>query len=196
MEVQNIRFCQECGREILEDYGFCPACGAIYRKPVQNDQIGSANVRTESPVQPSEAEKDAARVEYQLYMNQLREQIYISNMKLTLVMLGIWIVLSAVLSFCLLSGPGAFLDWVRSTFAMGNSPMYEGAIIASSGIMALVSAVACYKRKFWNVAFYSCFTSTILTALLIFFDDRVCLYLFLCGLLASLRVKNLRPMFK
>ena len=61
MEVKNVRFCQECGREILEDFGFCPACGAFYDKPRESGPVGSANVRTEQTTGPSETEQEAAR---------------------------------------------------------------------------------------------------------------------------------------
>ncbi len=195
MEVQNLRFCQECGREILDDYGFCPACGAFYDNRRKAEQLGSANVRTEPQTGPTE-EQEAARIAYQTYMQQLSERIYINNMRLTLVMLVVWVALSFILAACLFSGNETLLSWVKASFVMGGSPVHEATILVFSGGLALISTVLCALRKYWYVAFYSCFASTLLSATLILFDDRICIYFFLCGLLASLRVRNLRPMFE
>ncbi len=194
MEAQNLRFCRECGREIVDDYGFCTACGAVYDRRAQGVPSGNANVRTETATGPTDEERAAQA--YMVYMDDLRERMYISNLKLTVVMLAIWVALAAVIAAGLLTGFQPLMDFVRNSFNMGNNPLAEGTIIAASGVLALVSAHLCSQKKRWNVAFYTCFASTLLTAPLIVFDSRICIYFFLCGLLASLRVRNLRPIFE
>ncbi len=196
MEVQNMRFCRECGREILDDYGFCTACGAVYDIKCKAATAANANVRTEQTTGPTDEELLARQQAYVVYMDDLRERMYVSNMKLTVLMLAIWVALAAAIAVSLFSGLEPLLYWVYISFNMGGSPMYEGAIVGASGVLALISVIMCHRKKHWSVAFYTCFASTLLSAFLLLFDDRICIYFFLCGLLASLRVRNLRPMFE
>ena len=192
MEDLGIRYCQECGREILDDYGFCTACGWTYRKE-QKSVPGSANVRTDSAPVTDSAE--AARIAYQAMQEAFHQQVLENNRKFTVYLLEIWIGMVFFMVTGLASGSGQMFDSVKLIFGVGNHAVYELAIIGTSGALAMVSAILCSVKRHWAVAFATCLASTVVTALLIFFDDRMCLYFFLCGLITSLRVRNIRMAF-
>ncbi len=193
MDNLGVRYCQECGREILDDYGFCTACGWTYRAEPRS-VTGSANVRTDAPAYVPNNE-EAARVAYQAMQEAFYQQMLESNRKLTVIFLEIWI----GMVFFMLSGlflrSGQFADTVHLIFGVGSNPMYETAIIGASGALATVSAVLCSVKKHWAVAFGSCIASASVTVLLLFFNDMICIYFFLCGILTALRVRNVRAAF-
>ena len=194
MEELGVRYCQECGREILEDYGFCPACGWAYRSEPRNVS-GSANVRTEAP-NPAPSNEEAARVAYQAMQEAFYQQMLESNRKITVLFLEIWIGMAFFMLSGLVVGSGAYYDSVHTIFGVGAEPAFESAILGVSAALAIISAVLCSVKRHWNVAFATCLGAAISTVALLFFNELICIYFFLCGILTALRVKNIRAVFK
>ena len=192
MEVQGVRYCQECGREILDDYGFCTACGWTYRAEPRSVS-GSANVRTEQQSVPSQEE--TARIAYQAMHEAFYQQMMESNRKVTVFMLEIWIGMVFFMLSGLFAGSGPMFDTVKSIFGVGSDPMYETLIIGVSGAFAFVSAVLCSVKRHWSLALSACLISAIVTVALVFFNDMICIYFFFCGIITAIRVRNIRGAF-
>lgn len=195
MDIPNVRICLECGREITEDYGFCPACGAVYRRAAPAAE-GSANERSVPQEQTRIEQEEAARIAYQTYMEDFHRQVLNNNLKMTVFMIEIWIGMAAFMIAGLLSGVESMQDTVRTIFGVGNNREIEAAVIASSALLAAVSASLCWMKKYWNIAFTTCLASALVTSVLIYYGDRMGIYFLLCGLLTTLRIKNIRAAFQ
>lgn len=190
------RFCLECGREITDDFGFCPACGCVYERRSSHSS-DSGNVRTgqEAQAGPSE-EEQRAREAYAQYMNNYREQLMLNQLSMTTAMVGIWVAMAALMSLDLLLDDVPHLGSLSRFFGLGNEPSIEGIMVLVSGLCAVITVVLCKLRKNWAVALYSCLGASIVTLPLVYYGGFSCVYLFLFGLLASLRVRNLKGIFK
>lgn len=196
MDENQGRFCTECGYQFTEDFGFCPRCGAAYRN-LQGPTLGSANVRTEAQKpSPDMDEVKRAQEAYVTYARNIQKQIMESGRKVTIVMLMCWVILSAVLAALMLALPEDVLSDLTGATGLGNEITYEGAVLLLSCILAAVSLVYVYKKQKWKVAFITCFASTLSVLLLLAVGDTTSIYLMLCGLLATLRVRNLKPLFE
>ena len=190
------RFCTECGYQFAEDYGFCPRCGAEYRAGTQST-TGSANIRTEA--KNTEASQDEFRRmqdAYRNYAQSIQQQILESARSMCIIMLAIWVVMSGVLSVVSLLLPEDIVQSVTGIAGLGKVFFYEGIILLVSCALALISLVSVVKRTKWAVAFYSCLGSTFSTLALLALGDTTAIYFLLCGLLASLIVRNIKPLFK
>lgn len=194
MDLPNVRYCLECGREITDDFGFCTACGAVYRNPVPAAS-GSANARPESPQQTRIEEENAARIAYQTYMEDFHRRVVENNLKMTVFMLEIWIAMAAFILAGLYSGVQQMEDLVMSAFGLGNHADVEGIIILVSAILAAVSASLCWSRRYYDIAFAACLVSALVTSALLYYGDRMSIYFLLCGLLTSFRIRSVRSAF-
>lgn len=194
MDSFGVRYCQECGREIVDDFGFCTACGWTYRAEPKS-VTGSANVRTEA-VTATPDNEEAARAAYQAMQEAFYHQMLESNRKLTVIFLEIWVGMAFFMLSGLLFRSGQFFDTVHLIFGVGADPLLESLVIGISAILAIVSAVLCSVKRFWSVAFVACLGSAGATLALLFFNELICIYFFLCGILTALRVRNIRAAFE
>lgn len=196
MENKNVRYCLACGYEITEDYGFCPACGYYYETP-RKDESGSSNVRTEQNVQqgPTPEQMEEIQRAFQQYAEDYRRRVLENQHKANLFMLGIWCILSGIMSLALFTGNEELLPALLSGFGFGNHELFEAVTLGCSFIFVLISLICCALRKYWIVALASCLLSAFSTLALIYHTESICVYLFLFGLLASLRIKNSKVLF-
>ncbi len=193
MEESPSFICTECGYLAVENFGFCPRCGAKYHSPVSSGTTSVENdgVRPGQDASVDQATQDA----YLNYVKTIQQQFLESGRTVTLAMLGIWIVIALSLSITLFCLPANIVSQLGDYTGLGRQLTFEGCVLLASAIFAAVSLFFIYKRKKWSIAFYSCLCSTFVTVLLLFVNDYTGIYFMLCGLLTSLRVRNLKPLF-
>lgn len=193
MEETQGFFCNECGYQATENFGFCPRCGARYTRASVIDVTTSLNGNDSQPTSasPNQNTQDA----YLNYAKSIQKQFLENGRTVTMIMLGVWVLMSMSLSVTLFLLPENIVSQVGDYTGLGKQLIFEGSVLMVSCALAVVSLVFIYLRKKWEIALYSCISSTFVTVLLLLVGDSTGIYFMLCGLLTSLRVRNLKPLF-
>ncbi|MCQ2079477.1 MAG: hypothetical protein MJZ38_05430 [archaeon] len=189
------RICRQCGQPIMDDYGFCTACGYAYENP-KKVSTDSGNVRTDSSTQgPTPDEQARAQQAYLQFAQNMQRQMLENSCSMAVFMLCIWIVMGslfAVMCFCL---PEDLAEQYTGVVGLGRQMFFEGCVLIASVALAVVSMVLCRKRVQWKIATYSCLASAFTALLLLYVGDTTGIYFLLCGLLCTLRIRGIRPLF-
>ncbi len=197
MTDDEIRFCYKCGASLPEGSDFCPECGASIRN-------NGTTQRTETAARPASGlKKDLGAI------------------PILIMVYGILAIIGALLTLLV----GASLETMIDTFrefvkegvisqdefdqlmsmlglvdeaaiqAVKTKFITEGAILALSGILALVSANFCSKLQNFKAALTCCMVASGVTLFMMVFLDPTGIILAIVGFIISYLIYQKKDLF-
>jgi len=172
---KTLNFCTECGANIHQNDEYCPACGYKLKEYTPNYTSSSADPRYRAET--------------------------LKRLNIVIITGAIWAVFAILNSIYGIMTLDSAIDSVREVYSDESITFTEDfiellrsimiaaySILIVSGIFAAISAVLCWQKKFYNVAYWSCIIGSILS-LIAFIPGIV-------GIILSGRIKAAKSEFK
>jgi len=172
---KTLNFCTECGANIHQNDEYCPACGYKLKDY-------SANYTNN-------------------YVDPRYRAETIRRLNIVIITGAIWAVIAILNSIYSLVTFDSLIDSIREIYIEASLSLTEdfiellrsimiatSIVLIISSILAMISAILCWQKKFYNVAYWACIIGSILS--LIYIIPGV------IGLILSSRIKAAKSEFK
>lgn len=187
--------CRECGKPLEPGFDFCSWCGAM-------SQPGASSPE---PPPMSQSQVPGGQT-FPAYNEDLHRALADRVHQMTVVMLTIWVFMSTLEGTPMLLFPEQMSEYLgsigglpvgASLDATADQIRTQGLILVVSGLLALGSALLCWKRLAWKGALALCMGSAITMFAPIFaLGDNTSFFYALCGFIVAFRIRQSRNLFK
>ena len=172
---KTLNFCIECGANIHQSDEYCPACGYNLKGRTPNNTFNSVDPRFRAET--------------------------IRRLNIVIITGAIWAVIAILNSIYSLITFDSLIDSIREIYSEASLSLTEdfiellrsmmiatSIVLIISGILAMISAILCWQKKFYNVAYWACIIGSILSLISIIPG--------IIGLILSGRIKAAKSEFK